>query len=151
MVYKLFLMKREYPKHPIAAVGVVVLKKGKVLLIKRNKPPKSFEWSIPGGAQDLGEKLKETAKREVWEEAGIRIKNLTLVDAVDFIKKNESNTTQNHYSLIDYMADYDGGDLTAGDDAIDAKWVAVDELQQYNLWQETTTLIQKAIALKTKD
>ncbi len=151
MVYKLFLMKREYPKHPIAAVGVVVFNEDRVLLIKRNKPPKSFEWSIPGGAQDLGEKIKETAKREVFEEAGIRIRNLTLVDAVDYIKKDESNATQYHYSLIDYMADYDGGVPIPGDDAIDAKWVAVDELQEYKLWQETTALIKKAIALKMKD
>lgn len=151
MVYKLFLMKREYPKHPIAAVGVVVFKEERVLLIKRNKPPKSFEWSIPGGAQDLGEKIKETAKREVWEEAGISIRNLTLVDAVDYIKKDADDNIEYHYSLIDYRADYDGGELIAGDDAIDAKWVAVDDLQQYNLWQETLALIKKAIALRTKD
>lgn len=144
-------MKREYPKHPITAAGVVVFKEDKVLLIKRNKPPKSFEWSIPGGAQYLGEKLKETAKREVLEEAGIRVNNITLVDAIDFIKKDNHDAIEYHYSLIDYMADYKSGKLVPGDDAVDAKWVAVDALEQYNLWQETTSLIRKAIAMKTKD
>lgn len=141
-------MKREYPKQPITAVGVAVFKGDNVLLIKRNKPPKSFEWSIPGGAQDLGEKLKDTARREVSEEAGISIKNIRLIDAVDFIKKDESNAVEYHYSLIDYMAEYESGDLTPGDDAIDCKWVALDDLDQYNLWTETSKLIRNASARK---
>lgn len=143
-------MKREYPKQPITAVGVAVFKGDKVLLIKRNKPPKSFEWSIPGGAQDLGEKLKDTARREVSEEAGISIKNIRLIDAVDFIKKDESNAVEYHYSLIDYMADYESGGLTPGDDAIDCKWVALDDLDQYKLWTETSKLIRNASAKKKK-
>ena len=67
---------REYPARPVVAVGVVVFSKEKVLLIKRNKPPKSSQWSIPGGAQNLGETLKNTAAREVLEETGIKIKNI---------------------------------------------------------------------------
>lgn len=144
-------MKREYPKHPISAVGVVVFKDDKVLLIKRNKPPKSFQWSIPGGAQDLGEKLKNAAKREVAEEAGIRIKNLKLVDAVDFIKKDADNAVEYHYSLIDYMAEWKSGELEPGDDAVEAKWVFVNELAPFNLWQETTSLINKAITMRKRD
>ena len=66
-------IKREYPDRPIVAVGVVVINHDKVLLIKRNKPPKSFMWSIPGGAQNIGEPLKGAARREVFEETGIKI------------------------------------------------------------------------------
>ena len=72
-------MKREYPKNPIIAVGVVVFSGDSILLIKRRKPPKLLEWSIPGGAQKLGEKLAETAVREVYEETSILIKNITLL------------------------------------------------------------------------
>ena len=82
-------MKRDYPNRPIVAVGVVVLKQNNVLLIRRNKPPKSDMWSIPGGAQTLGEKLIETAHREIKEEAGIEIENLTLIDALDFIDHDD--------------------------------------------------------------
>ncbi len=144
-------MKREYPKHPIAAVGVVLFKDDKVLLIKRNKPPKSYQWSIPGGAQDLGEPLKDTARREVMEETGLSIKNILLIDTVDYIKKDTQGTVEYHYSLIDYMADYKGGILTPGDDALEGKWVAANELDQYNLWEETTKLISKAISMRCKD
>ncbi len=137
-------MKREYPKHPISAVGVVVFKGNDVLLIKRNKPPKSNEWSIPGGAQDLGEKLKDTAKREVLEESGITIGQISLVDVVDYLQKDEDGLIQFHYSLIDFSASYVSGELKPDDDAIDAKWVPIDTLEEYNLWSETITLIIKA-------
>ena len=66
-------MKREYPKHPIPAVGVVVFKDENILLIQRNKPPKAEEWSIPGGAQNLGERMVNAAIREVKEETNIDI------------------------------------------------------------------------------
>ncbi len=141
-------MKREYPKHPIAAVGVVVFNDDKVLLIKRNKPPKSYQWSIPGGAQNLGEPLKDTARREVAEETGLTIKNIQLIDAIDYIKKDDRGTVEYHYSLIDYMAEYRDGTLRPADDAVDAIWVAGNELEQYNLWEETIKLINAAIKMR---
>jgi len=137
-------MKREYPKNPIIAVGVVVFRGENVLLIKRSKPPKSLEWSIPGGAQNLGEKLKETAVREVYEETSILIKNITLIDAVDLIEHNGNDIIEYHYSLVDYMAEYTRGKLKAGDDAIDAKWVSINDLEAYNLWTETIKVIKTA-------
>lgn len=148
IIYEKPKMKREYPKHPIVAVGVVVFKGDNILLVRRNKPPKSAEWSIPGGAQDLGEPLKKTAKREVKEETAISIENVTLLDAIDYIKNDENEAVVYHYSLIDYMADYRSGDIMAGDDAIDAKWVSIDMLDAYNLWSETAKLIEKAIGAR---
>ncbi|MDG1858890.1 MAG: NUDIX hydrolase [Emcibacteraceae bacterium] len=141
-------MQREYPNIPIPAVGTVVFKDDLVLLIQRNKPPKVKEWSIPGGAQNLGETLKQAAAREVREETGIEIKNITLVDAVDYIKKDDKGEVLYHYSLVDYSADYQSGDLIAGDDALAAKWVSISELASYNLWEATVKLIEDAVALK---
>ena len=52
---------REYPPRPIVGIGVVVLKEDAVLLIQRGKPPNMGAWSLPGGAQELGETI-ETAE-----------------------------------------------------------------------------------------
>lgn len=138
-------MKREYPKHPIPAVGTVVFKDENVLLIQRNKPPKAAEWSIPGGAQNLGEHIIDSAAREVFEETNIVIKNIELLKVVDFIDKDEKGAIRFHYNLIDFMAEYQSGELTAGDDALNAKWVPLNELNSYNLWSETVKLIEDAI------
>lgn len=137
--------KRDYPDRPIAAVGVVVVRGRQVLLVQRSKPPKSQTWSIPGGAQHLGETVKAAASREVFEETAIRIKNITLLDIVDFIERDEQGGVKYHYSLMDYRADYDHGEICAGDDARDAKWVDFDALDRYNLWPETHRIIEKAM------
>lgn len=138
-------MKREYPKHPIPAIGVVVFKGENILLIQRNKPPKAAEWSIPGGAQELGEAMIETAFREVKEETGIEIDNVELLKTLDFIDKDSNGNIRFHYSLIDFIADHKSGNLIAEDDALNAKWVPINELKSYNLWSETVKLIEDAL------
>lgn len=102
-------------------------------------------WSIPGGAQNLGETLVDTAKREVYEETRINIKNVNLIDAIDFIEHDDKNEVKFHYSLIDYVAEYDSGNIKPGDDATEARWVPIDELHTYGLWNETLNIIKKAM------
>ena len=140
-------MKRDYPDRPFVAVGVVVFRDDSVLLIKRGKPPKLGQWSIPGGGQDVGETLQETAVREVREETGISVTNLQLVDALDLIDRDEEGHIRHHYTLIDYTARYESGDIKPGDDAVDARWVPLSGLSEYNLWDDTTDIIAKAYSL----
>ena len=71
-------MSREYPDRPIAAVGIVVLKGDAVLMIRRGKPPRDGQWSIPGGKQKLGETWRAAARREVAEETGVEIEVIGL-------------------------------------------------------------------------
>ncbi len=138
-------MKRDYPKRPIIAVGVVVVKDNKILLIRRTKPPKSDSWSIPGGAQELGETTVQAAIREVLEETAITIDNPQFLDVVDYIERDETSNIKHHYTLVDYAANYGSGDLAAGDDAEQAIWVPIDQLSEYNLWQETERIIIAAM------
>lgn len=138
-------MKRHYPDNPIIAVGVVVVKDDHILLIKRSKPPKSNSWSIPGGAQELGETIRTTARREVMEETAITIDDLHFLDIIDFIDRDQDGRIKHHYTLIDYAANYVSGTLSAGDDANDAIWVPLDQLSEYNLWSETEKVIYNAI------
>jgi len=137
-------MKRDYPDRPFVGVGVVVLKGDHVLLIRRKKPPRMDEWSLPGGAQDLGENIRDAAVREVREETGIEIQNLQLLDVVDFIDRDDKQDVRHHYSLIDFSAEYASGEAKGNDDAIEAKWVPFNDLERYNLWQKTIEIIRKA-------
>lgn len=138
-------MKRHYPERPIIAVGVVVVKKDEILLIKRSKPPKPDSWSIPGGAQELGETIRQAAIREVFEETAITIGEPQFLDIIDYMDPDENGRLKHHYTLIDYAANYGQGTLTAGDDADDAKWVPIDRLSEYSLWSETEKIIYKAV------
>ncbi len=138
-------MIREYPDRPIAAVGVVVVRDDKILLIRRSKPPKSNSWSIPGGAQELGETTEQTAVREVYEETAIVIEKPHFLDIINYIDRDREERIKHHYILIDYAAAYKSGTLRAGDDADEARWVPVDQLPHYHLWPETEKIIYEAI------
>lgn len=76
---------RMYPARPIACVGALVVRGGEILLIKRRKPPKAGDWSLPGGAVKTGETIEDALKREVWEECGLKITPIKLLDVVDYI------------------------------------------------------------------
>jgi ADP-ribose pyrophosphatase YjhB (NUDIX family) len=58
------------------AVGAVV-KDGKILLVRRHNLSRT--WGIPGGVQELGETIRETAHREVLEEVGLNLQASDLI------------------------------------------------------------------------
>lgn len=137
-------MSRAYPSQPIVGVGVVVWHNDHVLLIKRGKPPRAGQWSLPGGAQLLGETLAESAKREVHEETGIDIRLGDIVATLDLIDRDDSGRVRHHYTLVDFVAEAEQTDLLAGDDAVDAGWFARQDIPHLDLWSETIRIINLA-------
>ena len=135
---------RDYPDRPICGVGIVVFHQQKVLLIRRGKPPRQGEWSIPGGKQKLGETLQQAARREVQEETGLKLGPLMLVDVVDSIFKDSQKQIQYHYSLIEWTGEFVSGELNAADDASDAEWFELSEIKNQGLWEKTVEIINKA-------
>jgi 8-oxo-dGTP diphosphatase len=132
------------PCHPVPAVGVVCFNAvGEVLLIQRGTPPRLGEWSIPGGKLEWGEKAINAALRELREETGVQAEIIGLIDVVDgiFTSRTTGETTR-HYVLIDYVARYLSGEVVAGDDAADARFVAMADLDQYQLWDKTLQIIK---------
>lgn len=143
-------MKRDYPERPIVAVGALVWRDNKILLVRRGNPPRQGEWSLPGGAQDLGETVFEAARREVREEAGIDIRVSGLVDVIDFMDRDGEGGIRYHYTLIDVLADYVSGDVTPGCDADDAAWFPLEEAMAKVSWTETRRVIAKSADMRTK-
>lgn len=136
----------DYPNRPLIGVGVVVFKEDRVLLIRRGKPPREGQWSLPGGRQRLGERIEEAAAREVREEAGLEITVEGLVDVVDSITRDEAGGVQYHYTLIDLLAEWRAGEARAGHDAAAVTWADPAALADYDLWTETRRVIGLAAA-----
>ena len=139
---------RAYPKRPYVGVGVVVFKGDNVLLVQRGKKPRLNSWSIPGGAQELGETVEDAAHREIREETSIEIELLELVEVVNSINRDDEERVQFHYTLIDFVAEWKSGDVVAGDDAADARWVSMEEIDDYNLRPLTYEVILQADDLR---
>lgn len=132
---------REYPLRPIVGIGVAVLKGDSVLLVRRGKPPNLGDWTLPGGAQELGETTEEAARRELLEEAGVEVGALTLAATVDTIRRDAAGRVQFHYTIIDYAGRWETGEPRADSDATEAVWAPLDRLDDYRLWSEAVRVI----------
>ena len=137
-------MSRTYPDRPIVGVGAVVFRGNQVLLIRRGKPPRMGDWSLPGGMQEIGETVFEAAVREVQEETGVTICDIAQIDVVDSITLDDDARVQFHYTLIDGVAKWRSGEPAGGTDAMHAEFVSLDEASKLVLWRETHRIIAKA-------
>lgn len=122
------MTSREYPERPIVGVGAVIIHEGRVLLVKRGNAPMQGEWSLPGGALEIGETLIEGVRREVLEETGLSVDPVTIVEIFDRIARDEAGRVQYHYVLVDYLCRITGGSPVCASDAVDLRWASAGEL-----------------------
>jgi 8-oxo-dGTP diphosphatase len=126
-------LRREYPSQPIIGVGAVIVQEGKILLAKRGSEPGKGKWSVPGGLVELGEKLEKAVVREVKEETNLDVEVIRLIDAVDNIIGDPNRKLQFHFVILDYLAKLKGGTLQPSSDVLDARWVRIEEADDYDL------------------
>jgi len=126
----------------IPCVGAIVRDAdGRLLVIRRGRPPGVGLWSIPGGRVEPDETLADAVRREVREETGLDVD----VDAVAGIVHIPAGTPGDSYLVTDFHATVIAGSpgrLVAGDDAADAKWVTQEELSTL----ETTVGLDAALS-----
>lgn len=127
---------------PVPCVGVVCLKGDEVLLIRRGRPPRQGEWSLPGGRIEPGERAVEAALRELREETGVEARISGLLDVVDGLFPEAGR----HYVLIDYVAEWVSGEPVGGDDAAEARFFPLAEVEARVAWKETRRVIALAAA-----
>jgi len=143
-------VRREYPEAPIAGVGAVIVRLGscgarQVLLIRRAQEPLKGEWSLPGGAVELGESLEAAVCREVLEETGLVVEVIDTVKAFDRISRDAEGRVRYHYVLVDFLCRVVGGSLACATDALEARWATAGELA--GLTPLTIEVIRKALLM----
>jgi 8-oxo-dGTP diphosphatase len=139
-------VRREFPQAPIVGVGAVVIDGTKVLLVRRGQEPLKGEWSLPGGALELGETLQQGVVREVLEETGLIVVPGGIIEILDRIIQDEaSGRIRYHYVLIDFVCRVTGGALCSASDAEEVRWVEHGQLHSgYQLAPVTLAVIDKA-------
>lgn len=140
-------MKREYPEQPIVGVGGIIFQDESVLLIKRGREPALGQWSIPGGAVELGETLQAAVVREILEETGIKAEPLALVEILDRIFRDQEGKVAYHYVLVDFLCRHTGGEVRPGSDALEARFVPIAELASLNVIPATRDVVHQAARL----
>jgi len=132
----------------------VVIDGTKVLLVRRGQEPLKGEWSLPGGALELGETLQQGVVREVLEETGLIVAPGGIIEILDRIildritQDEASGRVRYHYVLIDFVCHVTGGALGPATDAEEVRWVERDQLQNgFRLAPVTVAVIEKAFRL----
>jgi 8-oxo-dGTP diphosphatase len=150
---------REYPDRPIVGVGAVILVSSGdatrigwtlpapevgVVLVKRKFEPLAGQWSLPGGAVEVGETLEAAIVREVAEETGLSVAIASMIDVFDRILLDPQGRAQYHFVLVDYVCRPTGGTLRAGSDVADAIVADPDDLGRYDLTEKTIEVIRRS-------
>ena len=140
-------MTREYPDYPRVGVGAVVLHEGRVLLVKRGRPPALGKWSLPGGLVELGETTSAAAQREIAEECGIDVRLAGVAGVVDRVTRDETGRVRYHYVLVDYLAYAESDRVIAGSDAAEVQWVPAEQVHILDVTEGLVDMIRRALTL----
>lgn len=157
------------PVGPVVGVGAVIVKDGRAIIVKRANEPYKGQWSIPGGRVELGETLHDAVRREMREETGLEVQVGPVIEVFERIQHDEMRLAPTapaaavanpgpaegpararvryHFVIIDYLCFCTSGELCAGDDAEEARWVTSEELADYDIRESAVAVIRKGLQL----
>jgi 8-oxo-dGTP diphosphatase len=138
-------VKREYPQRPIVAAGVVIMKDSRIVLIQRDKEPSLGLWTFPGGAVELGEGVRDAARREAWEETGLSVEIGDVISVVDNVVLDDAGRVRYHYVIVDFLAQPTGGCLTPGTDVKGACWADLADLDSLDITEKAEQLARRLL------
>ena len=121
-----------------------------MLLVRRGSEPMGGGWSLPGGAIEVGETVREACVRETLEETGLTVDPFADVETVDIIHRDSEGRVQYHYLVVDVLCRVIAGQLRAGTDASEAVWADVQrvlECGDFALTPRACTVIRRALIM----
>lgn len=124
---------RATPARPIAATIAAVIRNDEVLLVQRANPPDVGRWGFPGGKIEAGETIPDAALRELLEETGVTAEALHVFTAVDAFDRDAGGGLRRHFILIAVLCRWISGEPIANDDALEARWVRLGDLDRSGL------------------
>ncbi|MFB0560946.1 MAG: NUDIX hydrolase [Candidatus Lokiarchaeia archaeon] len=141
-------MPKEYPERPLLGVGSVIVSNGRVVLIRRGSDPDYGLWSIPGGLVEEGELLREACARESLEETGIVVDVKEPLEILDRIVYDDEGRVKYHFVIVDFRADPVDGELKPSSDALEARYVKLEDLKNYEITETVKNLLRSVGLMK---
>ena len=124
------------------AVGAVVVDRaGRVLLVRRARPPGLGDWTIPGGRLESGETHAQAIVREVHEETGLRAHVLCRLGVVVIAREGHAYAIHEHL-----LVPLDDAEPAAGDDAAEARWVDPLDLAALGVRTDAVAVVERGLA-----
>lgn len=114
----------------VAAAVAVVIRDGRVLLVRRGTRPNWGRWGFPGGKIEAGETVRAAAIRELMEETAVTAEAEQVLTALDVFDHDADGRLARHFVLIAVLCSWLAGEPVASDDALEARWFPLDELNE---------------------
>jgi 8-oxo-dGTP diphosphatase len=119
---------RAYPQRPFLAVSAVIVRDGRILLVRRARPPGRGLFSLPGGVVEAGETLKQAVAREVHEETGLTVEPEQLAGHREVIVRDTAGRVERHFVILAFACRWREGEAAPSEEVAEARWLAPDQL-----------------------
>ena len=119
---------RIYPTRPYLAVSAAIFRDGRVLIVRRARPPAHGIYTLPGGGVELGETLEEAVIREVREETALEIAPVGLAGYRQAIARDAKGDIERHFVILPFAARWIAGEVTLNEELAEAHWLLPGEL-----------------------
>ena len=138
---------RSYPSRPYLAVSAAIIRDGKVLIVRRARPPARGVFTLPGGGVEAGETLHEAVIREVLEETGLVIAPIGLAGHREVITRDGDGKVERHVVILPFAARWIAGEVALNEELAEAHWLVPAELAGLTTTEGLTEIVQAAVAL----
>ena len=119
---------RTYPSRPYLAVSAAIFRDGRVLIVRRARPPAHGLYTLPGGGVELGETLEQAVIREVREETALTVEPVELVGFRQAIARDDAGRIERHFVILPFAARWIGGEISLNEELAEAHWLAPAEI-----------------------
>lgn len=120
--------------------------KGRLLLIRRGRPPFTGRWGLPGGFLDWNERAEDCCAREALEETGLTV----AVGKLLGVYSDPGRDPRGHNVTILYDAAPVAGKAKGGDDASEARWFSEKELEDVEFAFDHRRIVTEQLARRSR-
>jgi 8-oxo-dGTP pyrophosphatase MutT (NUDIX family) len=120
-------IKERVVTQPFVVVGMIIKKEGEFLLVQEAKKEPG-KWNQPAGWLDLKEDIIEGARREAFEETGLKIELLGLLGIYPLLKVT-NGVLRYPIKIIFAAKALDNNIKFNKEELLDAKWFSLEEIK----------------------
>jgi len=139
---------RSYPDRPYLAVSAAIMRDGKVLIVRRARPPAKGVYTLPGGGVEAGETLHQAVVREVREETGLEVEPLALAGHREVIARDADGRAERHFVILAFAARWLAGEVVLNEELAEARWRDPAELAGLTTTEGLAEIVAAALAIR---